>query len=147
MRQQRIAKAKEALVLCLQSLPKKSRFNIVSFGTGYNLLYENSVEYTNATAKETIHVVKQMQADLGGTEILNPLKHQLEKPPTPGYPRQVFLLTDGGVSNTEVVVYMVGKNTKYARVHTIGIGNGASESLIRRCAEKGKGNSVFIQDN
>jgi hypothetical protein len=31
-------------------------------------------------------------------------------------------------------------------VHTIGIGNGASEELIKGCALKGKGHHVFISD-
>lgn len=42
---------------------------------------------------------------------------------------------------------MVGSNNKYARVHSIGIGNGASEALIIGCAKKGKGYSVFITDH
>ena len=35
-------------------------------------------------------------------------------------------------------------NVKYSRVHTIGIGNGASNELIKGCALKGKGNYIFI---
>ena len=46
----------------------------------------------------------------------------------------MFLLTDGGVSNTQGVIQMVRKNTKYARVHCIGIGKGASYDLIQGCA-------------
>lgn len=42
---------------------------------------------------------------------------------------------------------MVKKNTKYCRVHTIGIGNGASQSLIEGCAKSGKGKSVMISDS
>lgn len=59
----------------------------------------------------------------------------------------MFVLTDGGVNNTERVIQMVKENIKYSRVHTIGVGNGASEALIQGCAEKGKGKYVFIQDN
>lgn len=42
---------------------------------------------------------------------------------------------------------MVKKKTKYCRVHTIGIGNGASLDLITGCAESGKGKSVIITDD
>jgi hypothetical protein len=87
-----------------------------------------------------------MSADMGGTEIFKPLNSLLKELPKEGYPKQIFLLTDGGVSNTEGVLNMVSNNNKYARVHTIGIGNGASESLIQGCAKRGKGFHVFITD-
>ena len=87
-----------------------------------------------------------MSADMGGTQIFNPLHNLLRQKPKDGYPKQIFLLTDGGVSNTEEVLKMVGNNSKFARVHSIGIGNGASESLIVGCAKKGKGCHVFIND-
>ena len=41
---------------------------------------------------------------------------------------------------------MVAVNNKYSRVHSIGIGNGCSKELITGCAEKGKGEHVFIND-
>jgi hypothetical protein len=68
-----------------------------------------------------------MSADMGGTEIYNPLQNLLSGKLIDNYPKQIFLLTDGAVSNTEGVIKMVGKSNKYSRVHTIGIGNGASE--------------------
>ena len=43
----RITKAKEALKLFLMSLPKGSYFNIYSFGSSFEKLYNNSEEYTN----------------------------------------------------------------------------------------------------
>ena len=88
-----------------------------------------------------------MGADLGGTEIYNPLHSLIGSKPIEGYPKQIFLLTDGGVSNTEGVIRMVGHNTKFSRVHTIGIGNGCSQQLILGCAEKGRGHHIFISDN
>jgi hypothetical protein len=41
---------------------------------------------------------------------------------------------------------LISIKNKYSRVHTIGIGNGCSERLILDCAQKGKGNHVFISD-
>ena len=38
-------------------------------------------------------------------------------------------------------------NTKYCRVHSIGIGNGASFNLIKGSAEHGKGKYIMISDD
>lgn len=59
----------------------------------------------------------------------------------------MFILTDGGVSNTQGVIKMVEKSTKYCRVHCIGIGNGASLDLIEGCSKAGKGKYIMISDN
>ena len=75
-----------------------------------------------------------MDANMGGTQIYNPLDILLKQAVIEGYPRHIFLLTDGGVSNTQGVLNMVKKNTKHSRVHSIGIGNGASYDLIQGCA-------------
>jgi hypothetical protein len=45
-----------------------------------------------------------MFANLGGTEIVQPLLSIFNEKPKPGIPRQVFLLTDGEVTNTEEVI-------------------------------------------
>ena len=58
----------------------------------------------------------------------------------------MFLLTDGGVSNTEGVLRLIKMNTKFCRVHSIGIGNGASFNLIKGSAENGKGKYILISD-
>lgn len=87
-----------------------------------------------------------MTANLGGTEIYEVLQQLLSQKPIEDYPRQIFLLTDGGVSDTQEVIRMVALNNKYSRVHTIGIGNGCSEDLVLGCAKKGKGQHVFIVD-
>jgi uncharacterized protein with von Willebrand factor type A (vWA) domain len=143
----RITKAKEALILFLKSLPEDSYFNVVSFGTNSSKIFDESVRYSADKVESAIKKIKKMSADMGGTEIFEPLKNLLKEKIKDGYPRHVFLLTDGGVSNTQGVIRMVKNNTKYCRVHTIGIGNGASFDLIKGCAKGGKGKHVFISDD
>ena len=48
-----------------------------------------SVEYSQKTMDEALQKVKAMRADLGGTEILQPLKHIYSQPCLPDQPRQV----------------------------------------------------------
>ena len=64
---------------------------------------------------------------MGTTEINEPLLSIFKAEPIAGYPKQVFLLTDGDVYDTEKVVKTVALNNKYSRVHTIGVGNGCSQ--------------------
>ena len=88
-----------------------------------------------------------MSGNMGGMEIERPLENILKANVIEGYPKQIFLLTDEEVSNIESVIELVRKNIKYSRVHTIGIGDGASKNLIKGCAEKGKGYYIFIKDD
>ena len=84
---------------------------------------------------------------MGGTEILMVLHDLVQKPTIPNYPRLLFFLTDGAVSNVSDVVEFIAKHTHSMRIYSIGIGNGCSEELIQGCAEKGKGTYTFITDD
>ena len=65
--------------------------------------------------------VQEMQADLGGTELLTPLQHVFGMKPRSRYARQIFVLTDGSVSNTQACIQQMKSNVKSARwVYTIG---------------------------
>ena len=65
--------------------------------------------------------------------------------PTDSKWTHIFLLTDGAVNNTNEIVQLVAKNASLdRRLHTFGVGNGADETLIKKCASKGFGNFYFI---
>uniref|UniRef100_A0A672HY84 von Willebrand factor A domain-containing protein 5A-like n=1 Tax=Salarias fasciatus TaxID=181472 RepID=A0A672HY84_SALFA len=142
--QTRISSARETLLLLLKSLPMGCYFNIYSFGSSYEHIFPKSVEYSQQTMEEALKIVGTMEADLGGTEILEPLKHIYEQPCIPSQPRQLFIFTDGEVGDTKEVTDLVKKNSASHRCFSFGIGEGASSALINGLAKEGGGHAQFI---
>lgn len=52
---------------------------------------------------------------MGGTNILSPLNWIIRQPVCRGYPRLVFLLTDGAVSNTGKVIELIRHHSSFTR--------------------------------
>ncbi|XP_077334603.1 von Willebrand factor A domain-containing protein 5A-like [Lithobates pipiens] len=138
------AKISETLVLLLKSLPLGCYFNIYGFGSTFESLFMESMEYTQETLEAAVDKVNQMSADLGGTEILEPLKKIYKTAGRPKHPRQVFIFTDGEVGNTQQVISEVQRNAHSHRCFTFGIGEGASTALIKGMARVASGNYDFI---
>lgn len=93
-------KAVEALILFIRSLPINVYFNVMSFGSDFQSLFKESLKYNNQDIDFAIQKIKTMEADMGGTQIYDPLKSIFEKKMIEGHPKQIFLLTDGEVSDT-----------------------------------------------
>ena len=116
MRGASIKSASETLVLFLKSIPEGCYFNIVSFGSQYESFFPSSQPYNQKTMEKATRFAEKMQADFGGTELLAPLQSIFrQKPQSSGLPRQVFILTDGSVSNTDSVISEVRKNADSTR--------------------------------
>ncbi|KAM4590381.1 von Willebrand factor A domain-containing protein 5A-like isoform 1-T2 [Fundulus diaphanus] len=140
----RISSARDTLLLLLKSLPMGCYFNIYSFGSEFEHIFPTSVEYSEKTMEEALKKVEKMQDDLGGTEILLPLKHIYGQPCIPKQPRQLFIFTDGEVGNTKEVTDLVKMNAGTHRCFSFGIGEGASSALINGMAKEGGGHAQFI---
>ncbi|XP_062384675.1 von Willebrand factor A domain-containing protein 5A-like [Sardina pilchardus] len=140
----RIESAKDTLLLLLKSVPMGCYFNIYGFGSRYEHFFPKSVEYNQKTMDEALEKVKGMGADMGGTEILQPLKHIYSQPCIPSHPRQLFIFTDGEVGNTKQVLDLVKINGNAHRCFSFGIGEGASTALVTGMAREGSGHAQFI---
>ncbi|KJE94062.1 von Willebrand domain-containing protein [Capsaspora owczarzaki ATCC 30864] len=141
-----ILQARNALTLFLKSLPTNSRFNIVGFGDSYQTLFPEAVGYSQANLNTALKHVSTMDANLGGTELLAPLRAIERMKTRADFPRQVFVLTDGQVSNTDQVIAQVNSDSKNARYFALGIGSGVSHHLVEGIARAGKGNAQFVVD-
>ncbi|XP_018426336.1 PREDICTED: von Willebrand factor A domain-containing protein 5A-like [Nanorana parkeri] len=112
---QRIQSAKETLVVLLKSLPLGCYFNIYGFGSKFEAFFPESVEYTQKSMEESVKKVNEMDANFGGTEILQPLKKIYQTAGRAEHPRQLFVFTDGEVGNTKQVIDEVQKNAQKHR--------------------------------
>uniref|UniRef100_A0A8C2ZRH7 von Willebrand factor A domain containing 5A n=1 Tax=Cyclopterus lumpus TaxID=8103 RepID=A0A8C2ZRH7_CYCLU len=139
-----LSSLQDTLLLLLKSLPMGCYFNIHSFGSSYEHIFPESVEYNQKTMEEALKNVAEMKANLGGTEILKPLKHIYSQPCIPSQPQQLFVFTDGEVGNTKDVINLVKQNSGSHRCFSFGIGEGASSALINGLAKEGGGHAQFI---
>eukprot|EP01124_Arcella_intermedia_P027044 TRINITY_DN5211_c0_g1_i2.p1 TRINITY_DN5211_c0_g1~~TRINITY_DN5211_c0_g1_i2.p1 ORF type:complete len:873 (+),score=253.22 TRINITY_DN5211_c0_g1_i2:41-2659(+) len=149
----RINQAKNALQLFLRSLPQHSLFNIIGFGSKFSSLFTSSQKLTESTLATATKHVSRMEANMGGTNILDPLKGILSefkkrKQNDPvqylQYPKQIFCLTDGEVTNTAEVLKFVKNNIGDARIFTFGIGADASKALVGGIAKFGRGMDEYV---
>ena len=87
---QRIADAKESLLLLLRALPVDCFFNIIGFGSSCDALFPISVKYDELYLSLATDHVRSLKADLGGTDLILPLIQVYGSPVLKGYSRQVF---------------------------------------------------------
>ncbi|XP_032766352.1 LOW QUALITY PROTEIN: von Willebrand factor A domain-containing protein 5A-like [Rattus rattus] len=145
--QLKIDAAKETLILLLKSLPMGCYFNIYGFGATHEEFFPISVKYSQETMEMAVAKVKLLLADLGGTELLTPLRKIVRKPPIPGHPLQIFVFTDGEIVESFSVIREVKFRSRKYRCFTFGIGEGASTSLLKSLALLSGGTAEFITGN
>ncbi len=136
--------AVKAAKLFVKSLPACSRFNVVSFGSGYKAMFPRSVEYSKDNVRKAMNELDGFSADMGGTEILAPLSAIYKWEQNQAFPVNIFLLTDGEVDSPGAVVALIRRNASRARCHSFGIGSGVSRELVKGAAIAGKGTYQFI---
>jgi hypothetical protein len=139
-----IEEVRNALQLCLRSMVAGCHFNIIGFGSTTDALFRQSREYNDASLRDATAHVAALEANLGGTEILPALQLALDQPRHTSLARQVIVLTDGQVSNTDAVLALAKKHAAHARIFTFGIGAGASHHLVRGLARAAGGTAEFV---
>ena len=143
--------AKEALILFIKSLPQGSKFKIIGFGSSYaNYCQEGFYDYNEDRVQQAIKLVNSLSANLGGTDILNPLKfiYQEDRKSTQvnNLPQNIILLTDGEVSNSRECCEYVKVFHESFRLCSIGIGSGVDFDFISKIAESGNGTSHLVPE-
>jgi len=141
--------ASKALLLFLQSLPSGSLYQIIGFGSSYKKYDEKPKEYNQENINKSIKLIEELEANLGGTNIYEPLKDiydSCEVYDKIVLPKNIFLLTDGEIENKSDTLSIIEKNNDKFSIYSIGIGNSFDQDLIKNAGIIGKGNYNFCQD-
>ena len=127
----KIGLTSKAMLLFLKSLPVGCRFNIIRFGSNFASLFNNQVteEYNDENMRQAELLIKCMEADMGGTELMKPLRWLAKSKPPPGVARQIFLLTDGEVSNVHEVIDLCRDMAAFTRIFSFGLGHSVNDRL------------------
>ncbi|KAJ3129833.1 hypothetical protein HK098_008067 [Nowakowskiella sp. JEL0407] len=149
---EKINQSKKALILFLKSIPVGCYFNVIGFGDTFQGIWSESVEYSQDNVNKALDYAGTLDADMGGTEILNPLTYAFENR-RKDMPTQILLLTDGEVWNVDSVMKVVQDNmansppASFVRVFTLGIGGDVSHHLVNSLSRAGKGYSSFVTES
>ena len=140
---------KKTLLLFIQSLPKESYFQLIGFGSSFKKYNETPVIYNKENIKKIIDVINNLRANLGGTNITNPLKNIFNCDndySKINLSKNLFMLTDGYVDDRDECINLIKENSNKFRIHSIGLGNDFDKILIEKCGKLGKGSSSFVED-
>uniref|UniRef100_A0A8C4VXK5 von Willebrand factor A domain containing 5B1 n=1 Tax=Gopherus evgoodei TaxID=1825980 RepID=A0A8C4VXK5_9SAUR len=141
-----ISRVKDALLVILKSLAPACLFNVIGFGSTFKTLFPSSQTYCEESLAIACESIKKIRADMGGTNILSPLKWIIRQPIHRGHPRLLFLLTDGAVSNTGKVIELLRNHSFSTRCYSFGIGQKACRRLVRGLAAVSKGSAEFLAE-
>jgi len=139
-----IDEAKQALAIFLKGMDESMLFNVYRFGSRFENLFEASRPYSTDNLNRATEYLSGVDADLGGTELLAPLRHILGAGPGKSRARKVVLITDGEIGNEQEVSRLVRENAETTSLFAVGIGYGPNEYLIKQLARSSGGAAECI---
>lgn len=124
---------KSSLKIFLHSLPTNSSFQLIGFGTEFEKYNSTPIIYSAENIQKMDEIISGFQSNKGGTEILPPLQDIFSSDDYSSFKcsKDLFLLTDGYVENTEKVLEEIEKNRKDFRIHSLGYGGDFDKKLIK----------------
>ncbi|XP_070260343.1 von Willebrand factor A domain-containing protein 5B1 [Myotis yumanensis] len=141
-----IHRVKDAMLVALKSLMPACLFNVIGFGSTFKSLFPSSQTYNEETLAIACENIQRMRADMGGTNILSPLRWVIRQPVHRGHPRLLFVVTDGAVNNTGKVLELVRNHAFSTRCYSFGIGPNVCHRLVKGLATVSKGSAEFLME-
>jgi hypothetical protein len=138
---------REAMLLALSGIPSTCVFNVISWGSATMGLWESSRPHTKENIREAKSYVSQVEADMGGTDLLRALESTVKRRVLDRGSTQIIILTDGELEPEESIQFIWKKRQLLGddiRFFALGIGDEVSHRLVESIAESGGGYSDVV---
>ncbi len=140
-----ITQARKALYEILELLQPEDKFNVIRFGSSYERLFPSTVLAGAGNLKKAKNHLEVLEADMGGTEIMQAIAAAVEEKPSSEISKDVLLITDGEVWNWEKITAMAAKSG--SRFFTVGVGSSVSEAFVQTLADTTGGACELVSPN
>ena len=128
-----IAQVRVAGERILESFGPSDLFDIVAFGSVQRVLFGREAPATADNLALALGFVRDLDADLGGTEIEEALQVAYKTGGEGGLRRDLLLITDGQVWDADAAI--AGARASGHRIFTVGVGSAVAEPFVRALAE------------
>ena len=140
-----LRQAQAALIEAIEDLKPSDYFNVISFESRMDRLFNRTVPATDKNKKKALKWVSGLQAT-GGTEMMPAVKAALNEPQDKDRLRQIVFITDGAIGYERSLGGYIRDHVGDARFFAVGIGSAPNAHLMRMIAMTGRGTSTFIGD-
>ncbi|WP_299076104.1 marine proteobacterial sortase target protein [uncultured Paraglaciecola sp.] len=140
-----IQQAKQALLLAIDELKPKDRFNIIEFNNYAQHIWKSPKPADLNNKQQAKHFVNSLSAN-GGTEMQSALQLAFAQPKgqlSTGL-RQIIFITDGSVANEASLMTLINKKLGDSRLFTVGIGSAPNSYFMTEAAKMGRGTFTYI---
>ncbi len=140
--------AKNALLLALERLSPRDRFDIIEFNSETRTLFDAPQPATADAIANAREWVRKLESQ-GGTEMLPALQAALHDAgaTNDGIVRQVVFMTDGQVTNESELFSFIRENLGRSRLFTVGIGSAPNSHFMRNAARFGRGTFTYVANS
>ncbi len=129
-----IDQTRDAVRAIVAQLTPADRINVLRFGSTYQWLLRRPQPATLPVQRTLLQGAEELQADLGGTELLQALNAGLDDlarvPATIGGERVLFIISDGEVWNLDTEDFLKRCARDRVRVFAVAVGSAAVETTF-----------------
>ena len=146
-----IENVKITLTKLIKSLPENSYFQIIGFGSRYEVYNKTPEKNNKKNLKNAYKIINKLSSDLGGTDLSLPLNYILKLSYSDykdiSLSKQIIVLTDGDINIGEDIIELIKLHNNEFLIHFIGIGNEVNKKLIIEASNAGNGTYYFINNS